>query len=211
VTHRIEPAPTGRAKCRACKKAIGKAELRLGVSVPNAFGAGDALQWFHLICGAERRCAEFVEALDSPPDEDAPKVEVPNEAELRARAAIGQAHPRWTRVAWAERAATGRAKCRHCREAIEAGSIRIALEFVEEGMINAAGFLHPSCARAYLGTVEYLADRLRRVSALEGEQLDVLEAALEAGLPATEGASASDDSAADGESGAEPDSTADED
>lgn len=183
MSHRIELAPTGRAKCRACKRPIAKAALRLGVSVPNAFGEGQALQWFHLICGAERRPQEFFAALEGA---DRPET-LPEETLLRARAQIGVDHPRWTRAAWAERASTGRAKCRHCRESIAQGGTRLALEFVEEGMINPSGFLHPGCARAYMGTVEHLSDRLRRSSQLEPHEFDLLDQELEAGDPAPVG------------------------
>jgi hypothetical protein len=174
VPHHIEAAPSARAKCRACKKAIAKGELRLGVAVPNAFGEGEALHWFHLLCGAERRSAEFLEALESS------EGVVPSEeqTELRERAAIGVLHPRWTRPARAERATTGRAKCRHCREPIAAGTVRIQLEFVEDGMINPAGFLHPSCASSYLGATAFILERLARASELSSEELTELEEGL---------------------------------
>lgn len=167
MAHRIELASSGRAKCRACKRPIEKGALRLGVSVPNAFGTGDALHWFHLVCGAERRSPEFLLALELPESVQPGSEEL--EA-LKARAAVGVLHPRWTRPAHVERASTGRAKCRHCREAIAAGSLRIALEFVEDGMINPSGFLHPTCAPSYLGSTEYLLDRLARASELTDEE-----------------------------------------
>lgn len=186
MAHRIEVASSGRAKCRACKKAIEKGALRLGVSVPNAFGDGEALHWFHLICGAERRSAEVLEALASPESIQPPEAE--KEA-LKARADIGVAHPRWTRPAHVERATTGRAKCRHCRAAIAGGSLRIALEFVEDGMINPSGFLHPSCAPSYLGTTEYLLERLVRSSELTDEEQGELAEAFRAPIDASETAS----------------------
>lgn len=203
MPHRIEVAPSGRAKCRACKRAIGKGELRLGVAVPNAFGEGDSLHWFHLLCGSERRSKELLEALDGPPEslaeaEGSPSAEEPSADEpsvgsgpldqvkvpeeeqvsLRQRAQIGLAHPRWTRPARAERATTGRAKCRHCHETIAGGSVRIQLEFVEDGMINPAGFLHPACASSYLGATEFILERLTRSSDLSPEELTELEQGL---------------------------------
>lgn len=192
MPHHVEVAPSGRAKCRACKKAIGKGELRLGVAVPNAFGEGESLHWFHLLCGSERRSKELLEALDAPADglANAEVVQVPEdeEATLRRRAKIGVDHPRWTRPARAERATTGRAKCRHCREAIAEGTVRIQLEFVEDGMINPAGFLHPACASSYLGTTEFILERLTRSSELSPEELTQLEQGLKA--PGTHGAPA---------------------
>jgi hypothetical protein len=52
VPHLIEPAATGRSKCRGCGEAIAAGVLRFGETVPNAFGEGDATHWFHLDCGA---------------------------------------------------------------------------------------------------------------------------------------------------------------
>ena len=37
MDHVIEPASSGRAKCRGCGRAIAKGELRLGERLPNPF------------------------------------------------------------------------------------------------------------------------------------------------------------------------------
>ena len=63
----------------------------------------------------------------------------------------------------AERAPSGRAQCRSCREAIEKGAWRIPLVFYEEGQFAPSGSIHLSCARAYLETTDVL-PRLRRFS-----------------------------------------------
>jgi Poly(ADP-ribose) polymerase and DNA-Ligase Zn-finger region len=178
VPHHIETAPSARAKCRACKKSIAKGELRLGVAVPNAFGDGEALHWFHLLCGAERRSAELLEALVADPS----KVGLEERSRLEGLAQIGVAHPRWTRPAGAESSTTGRAKCRHCKEPILASTIRIKLEFVEDGMINPSGFLHPSCALPYLGPIDFIFDRLVRCSELSAEEVEELRSGLSAGV-----------------------------
>src|SRR5688500_16765560 len=41
VAHIIEPASSGRAKCRSCDQPIAKGELRFGERQPNAFGDGE--------------------------------------------------------------------------------------------------------------------------------------------------------------------------
>jgi hypothetical protein len=48
VPHVIEPASSGRAKCRGCDRPIAKGELRFGERQPNAFGEGEMTLWFHL-------------------------------------------------------------------------------------------------------------------------------------------------------------------
>jgi hypothetical protein len=159
----IEAAPSGRARCRSCKIVIDKGELRLGAAVPNAFGEGEAKHWYHLACGAERRPEAFLEAAD------AAGLELPNESQLRSRAAVGMAHPRWTRIVRVERASTGRARCRHCKEAIAKDELRVVLEFIEDGMANAAGFVHPACMLDYAGTLEGLLERVERAGPLSPE------------------------------------------
>ena len=42
MPHVIEPAPTGRAKCRGCGEKIGAGELRFGESLPNPFAEGES-------------------------------------------------------------------------------------------------------------------------------------------------------------------------
>src|SRR6185295_11671390 len=42
MPHLIEPAPTGRAKCRGCDARIAAGELRFGEVVPNPFAEAEA-------------------------------------------------------------------------------------------------------------------------------------------------------------------------
>lgn len=157
MPHVIEAAPSGRAKCRACQQKIAKDQLRFGEKVPNPFGEGEATHYYHLICAADRRPSEFKETLE--------QTEQPldDRAELLRVAELGVEHRRLQRAARAERASSGRARCRHCREVIAKGELRIALEYVEDGMASAGGFVHVACAKDYFGTTELMA-RLRRTS-----------------------------------------------
>ena len=52
MPHVFEPAPTGRAKCRGCGRAIAKGELRFGERLPNPFAEGEMTLWFHPLCAA---------------------------------------------------------------------------------------------------------------------------------------------------------------
>ena len=157
MPHVIEAASSGRAKCRACQQKIGKGELRFGEKVPNPFGDGEATHYYHLLCAADRRPEGFGETLG------ATELEVPDRAELERVTELGIEHRRLQRAARAERASSGRAQCRHCREVIPKGELRIALEYVEEGTVNAGGFIHLACAQDYFGTTELRA-RLERTS-----------------------------------------------
>ncbi|HEY6723605.1 MAG TPA: hypothetical protein VI197_06210 [Polyangiaceae bacterium] len=153
----IEAASSGRAKCRACQQKIAKGELRFGAKVPNPFGDGEATHYYHLICAADRRPESFRETLA------ATELEVPDRTELERVSQLGIDHRRLPRAARAERASSGRAQCRHCKEPIGKGDLRIALEYIEDGMASGGGFIHLGCAQEYFGTTE-LRGRLERTS-----------------------------------------------
>jgi hypothetical protein len=148
MAHVIEPAATGRAKCRGCGEPLPAGALRFGETVPNAFGEGDATHWFHLDCGALRRPQAFLEALDSA------TVAIDDAETLRAHAKSGVENEKLTRINGAERDKSGRAQCRQCKATIAKGAWRIALVFYEDGRFMPAGFIHPGCAQAYFETTE---------------------------------------------------------
>jgi ribosomal protein L37AE/L43A len=157
MPHVIEPATTARSKCRGCGEKIAAGALRFGESLPNPFAEGDTTHWFHLDCGAYKRPEPFLEGLQA-------RAEAVEDAErLRAEAQAGIEHRRLPRVSGAERAASGRAACRHCKAPIEKGAWRIALVFYEEGRFSPAGYVHLPCAAAYFETTA-LVPRLRRFS-----------------------------------------------
>jgi hypothetical protein len=174
VAHIIEPATSGRAKCRSCDRPIAKGELRFGERQPNAFGDGEMTLWFHLPCGAYSRPEPFLEAQSAAPAEA-------QQTELADAARFGLAHRRVPRLHGAERATSGRAHCRSCREAIGKGEWRLALVFFEEYRFNPGGYIHARCARAYFETVDLL-DRIRQFSPeLQAAELAEVVAALAAG------------------------------
>lgn len=154
MTDVIETANTGRAKCRACQKQLEKGALRFGEKAPNPFAAddegGEVTYWFHVDCAAYRRSERFVMLTTEQ------LADVPDAERLMEIAKLGTAHPRVPRIAGLEHAKSGRAKCRHCKEAIESGALRILLTFWEEGRMAPSGFLHLGCATAYFETPEIM-------------------------------------------------------
>jgi hypothetical protein len=150
----IEPASSGRAKCRACGRGIQKGELRAGEVVPNPFGEGDATYWFHVRCAACMRPEALLDALSGAPSEL-------SEREWLfsiARAAV--AHPRLSRLHSVSRAPSGRAQCRQCHELIDKAEWRIGLSMFEDGRFSPIGFIHLACAAPYFET-DRIVDRLR--------------------------------------------------
>src|SRR5260221_2824566 len=115
MPHVFEPAATNRSKCRGCKQALQKGELRFGEALPNPFGEGEVTHWFHPMCAAYKRPEPLLEALQSAPAQPADR----DVLERVARASLGQ--DRLQRIDGAERSPTSQARCRQCREPIEKG------------------------------------------------------------------------------------------
>lgn len=180
MSHVIEPAASGRARCRGCGAKIDKGELRFGERQPNAFGEGDMTLWFHLPCAAYKRPESFLERVGTGETDDVAAAELNAARGLVPAAEFGVEHRRLPRLDKLDRAPTGRALCRHCREPIPKGSWRIELVFFEEYRFEPSGYLHPGCAREYFGTTE-LMDRVRHFNPdLEPAELDEIKTALAA-------------------------------
>ncbi len=157
MPHVIERATTGRAKCRVCGASIPKDSVRVGEAVPNLFAdteGAEAIHWYHPDCAAYRRPEAFLQAVAGS------DLALPERESLVALAAEGVAHHRLPRLDRAERAPTARAACRACRAPIPKDAWRIALLFWQDGRFAPAGFVHATCAAAYVETAEILG-RLR--------------------------------------------------
>src|SRR5262245_31741486 len=177
MAHVIEAASSGRAKCRSCDQPIAKGELRFGERQPNAFGEGEMTLWFHLPCGAYSRPEPFLEAQGAAPAEA-------QLDQLAEAARFGIEHRRGPRLHGAERATSGRAHCRSCRELIAKGEWRLPLVFFEDYRFNPGGYLHARCARNYFETTEIL-DRVRHFSPeLRETELAEVAGAISAGQAA---------------------------
>jgi hypothetical protein len=158
---RLEPASTGRARCRACGTGIDKGTLRFGEEVANAYGEDDAstVYWFHPRCAALRRPDKLLPLLHGEVG-----LSAPDRAGLLVDAERGVAHPRLARLDGVERASSGRARCRQCQEPIAGGAWRFRLSsFAETGYFDPLGFIHVACAPAYFETAA-LESQLRRVA-----------------------------------------------
>jgi len=171
--HVIEPASSGRAKCRGCGQSIKKGELRFGERLDNPFAEGEMTHWFHPDCAAFKRPEPLLETLE------AREEPLEDQERLISTARRGVAHRRLPRVNGAERASSGRAKCRSCHETIAKGTWRIPLVFYEEGLFSASGFVHPGCAAAYFETTDLLPAVRRFSPGLVEDDLRELRAELE--------------------------------
>ncbi|HEY5957709.1 MAG TPA: PARP-type zinc finger-containing protein [Polyangiaceae bacterium] len=171
----IEVAKTGRSKCRGCGRSIARGQLRFGESLLNPYAEGESLFWYHPLCAACMRPEKFGPALDAS-NESVSDVEW-----LRHAVSVGIAHPRLPRLVHAERAPSGSAHCRHCRELINKGTWRLALQMFEEGRMQSIGSIHAECAEAYFGTNDIL-DRIERLTeGLDSTELDEIGTRIRSG------------------------------
>jgi hypothetical protein len=180
MPHVIEKATSARARCRGCDDKIAKDEWRFGERHPNAYGEGEMTLWFHLECAAYKRPEPFLEIAGS----------VAAAAGLLEAARCGIAHRRLPRLAGAERAATGRARCRHCREPIARGEWRLALAFFEELRFSPGGFVHAACTHGYFGTTAVIDRCVYFSRGLAADDVVELRASIEAAAPLPAGSDA---------------------
>jgi hypothetical protein len=164
VSGLFEPAPSARSKCRGCAQAIARGDLRFGEKLPNPFAEGEMTLWFHPLCAAYKRPEPLLQVLGETTEA------VPDRLHLEQAAQTGMTHRRLPRIDGAERAPSGQAKCRSCKEPISKSSWRIRLIFYEEGMFTAGGFIHVDCARSYFETDDIFDRILRFSSALSDEE-----------------------------------------
>jgi Poly(ADP-ribose) polymerase and DNA-Ligase Zn-finger region len=172
----IEVSPSGRARCRGCKEAIPKGEVRFGELYDSAFTGGEALRYWHLTCAAGKLPGKVRAALA------ATDIAIPNRAEVdEALRGGGKKGGGSAQLPNASVAPTGRARCLQCDEPVPKGALRVAVERETEtpmGMtVKAAGYLHLECALTW--AEEQGTDEAEFVSAVLGNSaLD--EAQLEA-------------------------------
>jgi hypothetical protein len=172
VLHTFEPAPTGRAKCRGCGRAIQRGELRFGERLPNPFAEGEMTVWFHPLCAAYKRPDAVLQALGET------TTDVADRAALERAARASLAQRRLPRIDGAEKAPGAQAKCRHCREPIARGTWRIRLVFYQDGRFAPGGFVHLDCRKAYFETDDILAQVLHFSPDLGDDERAELERAL---------------------------------
>ena len=164
MAHILEPAASGRSKCRGCGRQIVKDDLRFGERLENPFAEGEMTLWFHPLCAAYKRPESVDEIMVAAPGQ------LENEEALKRIIRFGIEHRRTQRINGLERAPSGRARCRSCREMIGKDVWRIPLVFFEEGVFNPSGFVHVSCSSAYFETTDII-DRLEHFSSLATEDL----------------------------------------
>ncbi len=170
MPHKLEVSPSGRAKCATCKQTIPKGDLRFGESFASAFSE-DGVRWHHTACAAKKLPYDLEATIA------AHAGDIPDRAALEAAVVEAKktVKPKPRGFPHADRAPTGRARCIGCQEGIEKGAFRVVVEReIEVGMgaQRSAGYLHPTCAKAWAeehGQADGFADRIRANTVALGE------------------------------------------
>ena len=150
----IEGARSSRSKCKTCRRKINKDVLRIGILIEGPYGTG--YMWHHLNCAARCRLDDVEQAykLEAWNEAKEPPKRVPKIEDLRQLVEKAEAQKKERKeIPYVEVDPSGRAKCKHCDEPLEKGSLRVALgrnvEFgnqVRTAPIN----VHPRCVAAEL-------------------------------------------------------------
>lgn len=127
--------------------------------------------WFHPLCAAYKRPEPLLQALGETLEG------VPDREGLERAARVSLAHRRLPRIDGAERAPSGQATCRSCRQPIPRGSWRIRLAFYEEGRFSPGGFVHLDCRKPYFETDDVLDRVLHFSPALSEDEREALRGA----------------------------------
>jgi hypothetical protein len=151
--HRVEPSPTARATCRGCKQTIAKGAVRFAEEFQNPYSedGGAAFRYWHLACAARSLANELRPLLDQAPGAS-PAESLIDAGTLAEVKALVEANLR-PEMPHAERAGSGRARCRACDVTIKKGELRVAFERTFDspmGPQKGASYTHPRCVARYL-------------------------------------------------------------
>lgn len=168
---KIESAKTGRSKCRKCREAIAKDELRLGI-ISYQFDSDGSWTWYDLTCGAAVNPQSFESAVEEF------EGEIPGIDELRAAAKVAARKTIMPRI---EAAPSGRAACLGCSEKIKPkGTLRVVVEreVDDSSGLTRPGYLHVGCALGFVETEGDFRAEVLANSDLDEEQLQLVKTEL---------------------------------
>jgi hypothetical protein len=127
-TYVIEGARSSRSKCKTCRRKIDKGALRLGILIEGPFGTG--YMWHHINCAARRQFDRVEEAYEQEAwlnAKEAPTKLPSLEALSQQQQKAEERKKNKKTIPYFEIDPSGRAKCKHCGEAHEKGSVRAVL------------------------------------------------------------------------------------
>ncbi|NIM01215.1 MAG: hypothetical protein GTN89_10355 [Acidobacteria bacterium] len=153
-TYMIEGARSSRSRCKTCRRKIDKGALRLGILIEGPYGVG--YMWHHLNCAARRQFDRVREAYREEAWLNAkePPSKLPSLEALEVMQQKAEEKRRNKKdIPYVEIDPSGRAKCKHCGEPMEKGSVRAVLGrgvYFGNQVRVAPITVHPRCVAAEL-------------------------------------------------------------
>jgi hypothetical protein len=124
----IEGARSSRSKCKTCRRKINQGVLRIGMLIEGPYGTG--YMWHHLTCAARRQLDKVEEAygLEAWKEAKDPPTKLPGLDKLRELSEkADEKRKQRKEIPYVEIDPSGRARCKHCGEPMEKGSLRVVL------------------------------------------------------------------------------------
>jgi len=153
-TYVIEGARSSRSRCKTCRRKIDKGVLRLGILIEGPYGIG--YMWHHLNCAAGRHFDRVKEAYEEEAwlnAKEAP-TKLPGLESLEQQQQKAEERLKSKKdIPYVEIDPSGRAKCKHCGEAMEKGNVRAVLGrgvYFGNQVRVAPITVHPACVAAEL-------------------------------------------------------------
>jgi len=153
-TYVIEGARSSRSRCKTCRRKIDKGVLRLGILIEGPYGIG--YMWHHLKCAARKQFDRVQEAYQEEAWQNAkePPTKLPGlEALESLQQKAEEARKMKKDIPYVELDPSGRAKCKHCGEAMDKGGVRVVLGrgvYFGNQVRVAPITVHPRCVAAEL-------------------------------------------------------------
>ena len=148
----IEGARSSRSRCKTCRRKIDKGILRLGILIEGPYGIG--YMWHHLNCAARRQFDRVREAYQEEAWLNAKQAptQLPGlEALESLQQKAEERRQKKKDIPYVEIDPSGRAKCKHCGDAMEKGSARVVLGrgvYFGNQVRVAPITVHPKCVSA---------------------------------------------------------------
>ncbi|MHA1214982.1 MAG: hypothetical protein ACTSPG_06775 [Candidatus Hodarchaeales archaeon] len=134
----LEPAKSGRAKCRGCQEKINKGEIRVGLPYSFAMKDGreiESYHYYHVNCVPSSKVSSVLEILQETEFIDSEKLEVIRNALESARS---QRRQKLSIKTFIEKSPSSRATCKICEDKILKEEFRVIEPFsveLEDGRV----------------------------------------------------------------------------
>ena len=152
---KIEPAKSGRSKCRECQEKIQKDILRVGIPYPFTTPKGEVItsyRYYHLECTPSYSIPDVISALkEKPLEDDDQQNEILEQLKQKFEKSPSKGSRSGPRRSYPfiERSKSSRGKCKQCDMKIEKSELRVAeptlVELDDDRKFTSNHYFHINC------------------------------------------------------------------